>query len=127
MLKNVLIIVTSFTAGSTVSYLGGQAVAQASVPIVAPYSPQEVQVAGLATDPTSPKGIINKWVKDNILAPVEIERGVAAGTMKPCKVGAILSIRYIPVNPGDLSQCNVWVSSNLQLPLDTTINQSLVQ
>ena len=127
MIKNVLIITTAFAAGATVSYVGGSATAQASIPLVAPYSPDEVQVTGLATDPTSPKGIINKWVKDNILAPVETARGVTAGTMKPCKVGAVLTVRYIPVVAGDLSQCNVYVSSQLQLPLDTTINSALVQ
>ena len=51
MIKNVIIITTAFAAGSTVAYVGGQATAQASIPIVAPYSPDEVQVAGLATDP----------------------------------------------------------------------------
>lgn len=124
MIKNVIMILTAFAAGSTVTYVGGQATAQAAVAITQYVSgdPVVVPFYGATEDypALSQRAILNRWVKKYLMAPIETKYGMAANTLSPCTGQARITLVYEPLEE-DPTWCNISAHAEVKLPGDFVV------
>jgi hypothetical protein len=116
--RAVILVATGIAIGSSGAYVAGTGLSQAAIATTQPVS-QTVDIPTFGGNEDYPnlsqRAILNKWIKKNLMTPIETAYGITPGTLSPCTTSARISIVYTPV-PEDPAWCTVGASAQIQLP-----------